>query len=74
MMREYNGFEIEPFEAGRGLWHARFRPVDHQPVMIDGVIFAALDAGFAWPDPDAAVADAKHRIDLLKYKIVNVAP
>ena len=62
----YVGFEIEPFEAGRGLWHARIRRADLNPVVIDGVSFAALEVGFAWSDPNTAVADAKIQIDRLK--------
>jgi hypothetical protein len=66
MMYDYDGFNIESFEAGKGLWHARIRRADLGPVVIDGVSFTALEVGFAWPDPDAAVADAKTRIDYLK--------
>ena len=65
---DYDGFTIESFEAGRGLWHARIRRADLNPVVIDGVLFAALEVGFAWSDPDAAVADAKTQIDHLKLK------
>jgi hypothetical protein len=67
---DYEGFEIESFEVGRGLWHARFRRADHEPVIIDGVLLPALNVGFAWPDPDTAVADAKLQIDHLSKKIV----
>lgn len=65
---DHDGFKIECFEAGRGLWHARIRRADLKPVMIDGVSFSALEVGFAWSDPDAAVADAKVQIDRLKLK------
>jgi hypothetical protein len=51
---DYQGFEIESFEVGRGLWHARFRRADHEPVIIDGVLLPALNVGFAWPDPETA--------------------
>lgn len=64
----YDGFKIEPFEAGKGLWHARIRRTDLKPVIIDGVLFSALEVGFAWSDPDAAIADAKIQIDQLKLK------
>ena len=64
----YDGFNIEPFEAGKGLWHARIRRADLKPVIIDGVLFSALEVGFAWSDPDAAIADAKTQIDQLKLK------
>ena len=59
----YDGFDIESFEAGKGLWHARIRRTDRQPVVIDGISFAALDVGFAWSDADEAIADAKSHID-----------
>src|ERR1700679_2203350 len=47
----YDGFEIESFEIGRGLWHARIRRADLNPVIIDGVSFPTLEMGFAWPNP-----------------------
>src|SRR6267143_6221014 len=68
----YDGFKIESFEAGKGLWHARIRRLDQKPVIIDGVLFSALEVGFAWSDPDAAVADAKTRIDQLKQRCATV--
>ena len=66
MQCDYDGFKIESFEAGRGLWHARIRRADRKPVIIDGVLFSALEVGFAWSDPEAAIADAKTQIDRLK--------
>jgi hypothetical protein len=63
MARFYDGFDIESFEAGHNLWHARIRRADLLPVMIDGVPFPALELGFAWSDPQAAIADAIHHID-----------
>jgi hypothetical protein len=74
MNRDYKDFEIEPFELGRGLWHARFRRADRQPVVIDGVLFSTLNAGLAWPSPDAAVDDAKAAIDRLTKIIVASGP
>jgi hypothetical protein len=68
MQCDYDGFRIEPFEAGRGLWHARIRRADLNPVIIDGVVFSTLEVGFAWSDPDAAIADAKTQIDYFKLK------
>ncbi|MGZ3290679.1 MAG: hypothetical protein ACXU87_21870 [Xanthobacteraceae bacterium] len=65
---DYDGFRIESFEAGKGLWHARIRRADLKPVNIDGVSFSTLEVGFAWSDPDAAIADAKAQIDQLKLK------
>lgn len=64
----YDGFRIESFEAGRGLWHARIRRADLMPVSIDGVSFSTLEIGFAWSDRDAAIADAKTQIDQLKLR------
>ena len=49
----HDGFAIETFEAGRGLWHARIRRADQKPVVIDGVLFPAIE-------------DAKNQIDRLK--------
>jgi hypothetical protein len=66
MSCDYDGFTIEIFEAGQGLWHARIRRADLTPVVIDGVLFSALEVGFAWSDPDSAVADAKTQIDRLQ--------
>lgn len=68
----YDGFQIEAFEAGRGLWHARIRRADFKPVVIDGVSFPELEVGFAWSDADAAVADAKTRVDYLNQRCANV--
>ena len=70
---DYQGFEIEPFELGRGLWHARFGRADKQPVVIDGLMFSTLQLGLAWPNPDAAVDDAKNAIDRLRKSIVASA-
>jgi hypothetical protein len=68
----YDGFNIESYETGKGLWHARITRADLQPVVIDGVLFAALEVGFAWSDPDAAVADAKTQIDRLNRRRATV--
>ena len=48
------------------MWHARIRRADLKPVTIDGVLFPAIEVGFAWSDPDAAITDAKHQIERLK--------
>ena len=61
----YGDFEINSFEAGKGLWHARVQRIDHIPVVIDGISFPALELGFAWSDRDAAIAHAKSQIDRL---------
>ena len=70
----YSGFQIETFEAGRGLWHARIKRADLQPVIIDGVSFPELEVGFAWSDANAAVADARSRIDYLNQRSGNAEP
>ena len=62
----YEGFAIECYEAGKGLWHARLRRPDRNPLMVGGVAFAAIEIGFAWPDPESAAADAKNQVDRLK--------
>lgn len=64
----YEGFAIECYEAGKNLWHARLRRTDLKPVCIAGVLFPALEIGFAWPDPNAAMTDAKNQIDRLNLK------
>ncbi len=51
----YDGFQIESFEAGKGLWHARIRRADQEPVVIDGVLFSTLE-------------DAKSQIDHLNQR------
>ena len=68
MAHLYDGFDIESFEAGRNLWHARIRRADYEPVIIDGVSFPELEVGFAWSDAEAAIADAKTRIDYLNRR------
>jgi hypothetical protein len=70
----YGGFQIKAFEAGRGLWHASIRRADLKPVIIDGVSFPELEVGFAWSSADAAVADAKTRIDYLNQRSVDAEP
>jgi len=55
-------FEIESFEIGKGLWHARFRRANREPILIDGVPLAVVEIGFAWPDADVALADARAQI------------
>jgi hypothetical protein len=59
----YLYFEIETFEIGRGLWHARVRRLDRKPISIDGISLEAFDVGVAWPTPEAATADAGEYID-----------
>ena len=64
----YGGFEINSFEAGKGLWHARIQRANHEPVVIDGILFPALEVGFAWSDQEAAIADAKTLIDQFRQR------
>ena len=35
----YEGFAIECYQAGRGLWHARLRRPDRNPMIVGGVAF-----------------------------------
>jgi len=64
----YQGYRIEPFEAGRDLWHARIRRADDRPLVIGSYPFPTLEVGFAWGDPDSAISDAKHHIDRFKHR------
>ncbi len=64
MAQRYDGFDIESFQAGRDLWHARIRRADSAPVVIDGLVFPVLELGVAWSDPEAAIAHAISHIPL----------
>jgi hypothetical protein len=64
----HQGFAIECYEAGKGLWHARLRRTDLEPVTIGGVSFSTLEIGFAWPDSDSAATDARNQIDRLRLQ------
>ena len=68
MTCRYDDYDIEPFEAGRGLWHARIRRADHGPILINGCAFVSLEVGFAWSDRDAAIDDARHHIDRFRHR------
>jgi hypothetical protein len=69
----HDGFQIEPFEAGKGLWHARIQRADRKPVIIDGDLFSTLEVGFAWTNREAAIADAKAHIDRLN-RVLRARP
>jgi len=56
-------FVIECFEAGRNLWHARIKRANRQPIILHGVVFPHLEVGFAWPDRQSAIDDARSQID-----------
>ena len=71
MKCDHDGFAIETFEAGKGLWHARISRSDQKPVVIDGDLFSALEVGFAWSNHDAALADAKVQIEHLNRRGVT---
>ena len=64
----YESYDIESFEAGRGLWHARIRRADNTPIIINGCAFPRLEVGFAWDDPDSAIDDAKRHIDRFRHR------
>jgi hypothetical protein len=68
MTQGYDEYDIECFEMGRGQWHARIRRADSRPVLINGCPFPTLHVGFAWDNPDAAIADARQHIDRFKDK------
>jgi hypothetical protein len=63
MARHHDGFDIESFEAGRDLWHARIKRADSTPVVIDGELFNTLELGIAFADADTAIAHAVSHID-----------
>jgi hypothetical protein len=62
-MSRYLDFEIEAFEVGRGLWHARVRRVDGKSILIEDFSSETFHVGIAWQTREAAIADAKHYID-----------
>ena len=62
-MSRYLDFEIETFEVGRGLWHARVRRVDGKAILIEGFSSEAFHVGIAWPTREAAMADARQFIE-----------
>ena len=73
-MGNHGHFEIETFELGRALWHARFRRLDRQAVSVDGFLFEVLNIGFAWPTPEAAMADARDYIERMNSRLRTSEP
>jgi hypothetical protein len=69
----YDGFDIEAFEAGQGLWHARIKRLHSTAAALDGVLFPAQELGFAWSDRAAAIAHAKHHIDRFRLRYDTAA-
>ena len=65
----YRPYEIETFEVGRGLWHARFRRADRRPTLIDGIAFDFLNAALAWPSAEAAGREAQECIDFMDRRV-----
>jgi len=63
IMTVYREFEISAFEIGGSQWHARFRRIDGKAMFLDGVSMERVELGFAWPAPEAALADARKCID-----------
>lgn len=59
----YRDFEIETFELGRGLWHARYRRADKKPTLIDGIEFDHLHGRIACSSSEDAFVEAQNCID-----------
>jgi len=59
----YGIFEVETFEMGTGLWHARVLRCDRQPLIFGGEPFEFLHIGLSWPSAQAALEDAQSFID-----------
>jgi hypothetical protein len=55
----YREFQIETFEAGRGLWHARALRADGEPILLDGTPFPEIHVGICWPALEQALLDAQ---------------
>ena len=69
----YNGFDIESLRPERVFGTRRIMRADREPVVIDGLPFTALEVGFAWPDPEEAIAHAKDHIDRFKARNFGVS-
>ena len=67
----YSHYDIETFEVGRGLWHARFRRADRKPTLIDGIAFDFLNATLAWSSAEAACRDAQECIDFMNQRVMR---
>jgi hypothetical protein len=55
----YGEFQIETFEMGRGLWHARAHRTDGKPMLLEGAEFSEIQVGFSWPTAEQALVDAQ---------------
>ena len=65
----YEGFAIECYEAGKGLWHARLRRADPQARDRSAASRSRrLKSASPGPIRMSAAADAKNQIDRLKLK------
>ena len=71
-MTVYLEFEISAFEMGGTQWHARFRRIDGKAMFLDGVSMERVELGFAWPAPEAALADARQCIDRMRNGLSDV--
>ena len=69
----YRHYEIETFEVGRGLWHARFRRADRRPTLIDGIAFDFLNAALAWSSAEDTGRDAQKCIDFMDRRVSAAA-
>ena len=59
----YGGFEIQSFEAGRGLWHASINGRTWNRSSSMACRFRRSKSASRGTNPDAAIADAKAQID-----------
>ena len=68
MQCDHDGFTNRGFRGWKRPVARPYQAGGPKPVTIDGVSFPALEVGFAWYDPETAIADAKTQIDQLKLK------
>jgi hypothetical protein len=65
----YREFQIETFEMGRGLWHARAHRTDGRPIFLDGTEFSELHVGFSWPTVEQALVDAEEFLNRISGRL-----